>query len=55
MGTGAIPVAVPAPHLVAEPGTQLASTDARLGALALLVAAAGCLGLLGQLRRETAG
>ena len=54
MGTGAIPAAVPAPRLVAEPGTPLASTDARLGALALLVAAAGCLGLLGQLRRGEA-
>lgn len=50
-GPGAIPATVPAPRLVAEPGTPLASTDARLGALALLVAAAGCLGLIGHLRQ----
>jgi hypothetical protein len=43
--------AITAPRLVAEPGT-LASADARLAALALLVAAAGSLGLIGHLRRE---
>jgi hypothetical protein len=43
--------ALTAPRLVAEPGT-LASADARLAALALLVAAAGSLGLIGHLRRE---
>jgi hypothetical protein len=46
-GTPAITV----PRFVAEPGT-LASADARLAALALLVAAAGSLGLIGHLRRE---
>ena len=46
--------AISAPRLVAEPGT-LASTDARLAALALLVAAAGSLGLIGHLHREMAG
>jgi hypothetical protein len=51
----AIPATVPAPRLVAEPGTPLATTEARLAALALLVAAAGCLGLIGHLRRGTVG
>ena len=46
--------AIIAPRFVAEPGT-LASADARLAALALLVAAAGSLGLIGHLRREMLG
>src|SRR5262245_54380831 len=50
-GASAISAAVLPPRLVARPGTPLASTDARLGALALLIAAAGCLGLIGHLRR----
>jgi hypothetical protein len=51
----AIPGTVPAPSLVIERGGPLATTEARLAALALLVAAAGSLGLIGHLRRETMG
>jgi hypothetical protein len=46
--------AITAPRFVAKPAT-LASADARLAALALLVAAAGSLGLIGHLRREIGG
>jgi outer membrane biosynthesis protein TonB len=52
-GVTALPATVTAPRLVAEPGTPLASTEARLAALALLIAAAGCLGLVDHLRRAT--
>ena len=52
-GVTTIPASVPAPRLVIERSSQLATAEARLAALALLVAAAGSLGLIGHLRRET--
>jgi hypothetical protein len=52
--TQAIRPPLPVPRLVSEPG-PLAAAEARLAALALLVAAAGSLGLIGQLRRGTLG
>jgi len=52
-GVTAIPASVLAPRLVIERSAPLGTAEARLAALALLVAAAGSLGLVGHLRRET--
>jgi hypothetical protein len=54
-GATTIPASVLAPRLVIERSAPLATAEARLAALALLVAAAGSLGLIGHLRRETLG
>lgn len=52
VATPALQAPLPVPDLVTEPG-PLASGEARLAALALLVAAAGSLGLIVHLRRGT--
>ena len=47
-----LPASISAPRLVIERGSRLATAEARLAALALLIAAAGSLGLIAHLRRE---
>ncbi len=49
----AIPPALATGRFVIQRDDPLASAEARLAALALLIAAAGSLGLLAYLRRET--